>query len=296
MNKEKKLVSIVLINWNSFEFTKKCIENIRKTTLYPNYDVWLVDNGSTDGSLEKLVKKFGFLKTIRNRKNMGFAYALNQGYKNSQGDFVGYVGSDAVVLEGWMQELVSVLEESPEIGVVGAREVSKLVAQDKRELDKIKNQPNVEKMTLPVCWLVKRSLIKKIGFLDAEFFSPAYGEEADWNFRARKLGYKIIRVSRSNVIHFGSAVIREKLGDKKYFTLINYHRLRSMLFNLSLFDLLRFVPGLGLIFLNSFFNGSFPELIRSYWFNAKDWKLILEQRKAKRRFIPFKKPVFTVID
>ena len=65
---EEKLVSIILINWNSYGLTSRCIENIRKNTDYPNYEVWVVDNGSRDGSFEGLKRDFPFLKTIKNEK------------------------------------------------------------------------------------------------------------------------------------------------------------------------------------------------------------------------------------
>ena len=68
-----------------------------------------------------------------------------------------------------------------------------------------------------------------------------------------------------------------------------------MLFNLSIPDLLRFVPGLGLIIVNSFFTPSFFHIMESYRLNAKDWKLIMGQRKKGRLYVPFKEPKFTVI-
>ena len=291
----KPLVSVVLINWNSHKMARESISNIMKTAAYPNYEIYVVDNGSKDGSVEKISEEFPSVKIIKNAENKGFAYALNQGYRDSKGAYVGQVNVDCTMLDGWLGEMVKVLESSPEIGIVGAREVSREQANNAAELAKIRDEPNIEKMTLPVCWLVKREIIDKIGYLDAEFFSPAYGEEADWNFRARKIGYKVVKVNRANTIHEGSAVIKKAVGDKRYFVLINYHRLRSMLFNLSAIDLLRFVPGLGLIVFNSIFNGTFFLVLKSYWLNIKDWKLIMRQRREKRLFVPFKEPKFTVI-
>jgi hypothetical protein len=293
---EGKLVSLIFLNWNSYELTKKSIETTRKNTSYPNYEMWLVDNASSDGSFEKLKKEFPFLKTIRNAKNMGFAYAMNQGYRDAKGAYLGYMASDATVLEGWLDEMVKVLESDEKIAVVGAREINEAQMNDPAELEKVRSQPNIEKLTLPVCWLIKKEMIEKIGYMDTEYFSPAYGEESDWNFRAHNLGYKIVRVSKANAVHLGSAVIRKHVGDRKYTILINYHRLRSMLFNLSIADLLRFVPGLGLIIVNSFFTPSFFHIMKSYWLNIKDWKLIMQQRKAKRSYIPFREPKFTVVE
>ena len=293
---DEKLVSIILVNWNSYELTKNCIEKIKENTSYKNYEIYMIDNGSADGSIERLGKEFPFLKITRNRKNRGFTYAINQGYKDANGPYLCHVNSDAVVLKGWLEEALKVLESSPDIAVVGATEVSQELADNKEELEKIRQRPNIEKLTLPVSFVTRKELIEKFGYYDAEYFSPAYGEESDWNFRLHNAGFRIVKASRFNVVHAGSAISRKNLGDRKYTILINYHRVRSMLFNLSIPDLLRFVPGLGLIIVNSFFTPSFFRIMKAYWLNIKDWKLILQQRKAKRSYIPFKEPRFTVVE
>ncbi len=295
MAERGKLVSIILINWNNYDMTKNCIKSIKQNTDYSNYEIYLIDNGSTDGSFEKLKKEFKDLKTIVNSRNKGFAYALNQGYKTAKGFYLSHINNDAIVLNGWLSAAIKVLESNSKIAIAGFREVSLEQSKNAEELKKIREEPDIEKMTLPVGWVTKKKMIQKIGYLDAEFFSPIYGEEADWNFRARNMGYKIVRVSKANVVHFSSVDTKKHLGYSKYLVLINYHRLRAMLFNLSLLDLLRFVPGLGLILFNSVWQGTLIPLLKSYWLNLMDWKLILKQRKFKRRFIPFKDEKFTVI-
>jgi len=296
MPQKAKLVSIILINWNNFEMTRNCILSIKKNTNYPNYEIYLVDNGSVDGSIEKLEKEFHFLKIIRNPRNKGFPYALNQGYMEAKGYYLCHVNNDAVLLDGWLEEAIKVLESGPGIAIAGFREVTAEEASDSIKLQKARSEPDMEKMTLPVGWVTKKEMIKKIGYLDAEFFSPIYGEEADWNFRARNKGYRIVRASKANVIHYSSVDTKKAIGQKRYVVLINYHRLRAMLFNLSIIDLLGFIPGLGLILLNSIWQGTLLQILKSYWLNLKDWKLILGQRKQKRAYIPFKEPKFTIIE
>ncbi len=292
MEKEK-LVSVILINWNNFDMTKNCILALRKNTRYKNYEIWLVDNGSEDGSFGKLKKEFPFLRTISNPRNMGFPYALNQGYRAARGYYLCHINNDAILLENWLEEAIKVLESDKRIAISGFREITEEEAKNPEKLKKIRSSPNQEKMTLPVGWVTKKEIIEKVGYLDAEFFSPIYGEEADWNFRARNMEYKIVRASRANVVHYSSVDTKKAIGQKKYLVLINYHRLRAMLFNLSVIDLLRFVPGLGLILFNSIWQGTLSQVLKSYWLNLKDWKLIMRQRKAKRKYIPFKEPKFT---
>ena len=290
------LASVIIINWNNYEMTKKCIESVIKNTEYPNFEVWLIDNGSTDKSFEKLKKEFPFLKTIKNEKNKGFPYALNQGYRSAKGVYLVPLNNDAVVLNGWLSEAIKVIESGEKIAVAGCTEVSAEEANDWRALEKIRGRPNVEKMTLPVAWVTTKKMIEKIGYMDTEFFSPIYGEEADWNFRARKLGYRIIRASKSNVIHLSSQDTKKILGAKKQWVLMNFHRHRAILFNLSIFDILHFVPGLLYIVFAAIEYGMLFPLLKSYWLTLKDWKLILRQRKKKRIYVEFKEPTFTLVN
>lgn len=296
MKEKTKLASIVLVNWNNYEMTRNCIKRIKKITKYPNYELYLVDNGSSDGSAEKLEKEFKYLKIIRNKENKGFPYALNQGYREAKGYYVGHMNNDVILLNGWLEEMIKVLESDPKIAIAGVREVSKEESESPEKLARIRSEPDLEKMTLPVGFMTRKETVEKVGYLDTEYFSPVYGEEADWNFRARNLGYKVIRASKSNVMHYSSVDSKKGFGNRKYLILTNYHRLRAMLFNLSLIELLRFVPGLALILLNSIWQGTSFWILKSYWLNLKDWKLILEQRKKKRGYIPFKEPKFSVID
>lgn len=289
------LASIIIINLNNYAMTKQCIESILQKTKYSNYEIVLVDNGSVDNSFQKLKKEFLFVKTIRNDKNYGFPYALNQGYRDSKGFYLAPINNDAIVLNDWLTNAINVLKSDKLVAVAGCTEVSQDSSKNKRQLKKLTSLPNVEKMTLPVAWVTTRKMIDEIGYLDTEFFSPIYGEEADWNFRARKIGYKIIRASGALVVHSSSHDTKKILGNKKQFILINFHRHRAMLFNLSFFELLRFMPGLSMIFLTSIFNGTFFWLLKSYWLTLKDLKLIIEQRKKNRLFVEFKEPKFTEI-
>ncbi|MBI5553659.1 MAG: glycosyltransferase family 2 protein [Candidatus Diapherotrites archaeon] len=287
------LASVIIINWNNYAMTRACINRVLENTAYPHYEIWLIDNGSVDGSFEKLKKDFPFLKTMANSENKGFPYALNQGYREAGGFYLAPLNNDALVLSGWLEEGIQVLESDLLIAVAGCREVTDAQAADPVTLERIRNEPNAQKMTLPVAWVTRKSMVEKIGYLDAEFFSPVYGEEADWNFRARNQGFKIIRVSRSLVIHHSSQDSKKILGNEKQFILMNFHRHRSMLFNLGILDLLRFVPGLGLIFVQAASAGMLGPLLKSYWMSVRDWKEILRQRRQKRGFVPFKEPEFT---
>ncbi|MFH1663408.1 MAG: glycosyltransferase family 2 protein [archaeon] len=292
-----KLTSIVITTWNSFDLTKQCIESVVKNTIFP-YEIILVDNGSKDKSIEKLEKEFSKLKNlkiIKNKVNKGFPYALNQGYREAKGFYVIHLNNDAFVTENWLEELIKTIDSNEKFVVVGVKEVFPEKFKDKKLIEEIKQKPNKEKLTLPVGWITKKKFIQEIGFTDAEHFSPIYGEEADWNFRARKKGYKIIECSKCIVVHYSSQDSRKGMKAKNHYILLNTHCLRSFFFNLGLIDLLRFVPGMGLILLQSIKDGRFFWLIKAYWNNIKDIKMILKERAKRKKsvFVPFKEPKFS---
>jgi hypothetical protein len=293
----KKLTSIIVTTWNSFDLTKQCIDSIKENTSI-DHEIILVDNGSKDGSIERLEKNFRNLKNltiIKNKVNKGFAYALNQGYRAAKGHYVVYLNNDAFVTKGWLEELIKTIDSNEKFAVVGVKEVSPMQFKDKKFIEKIKQKENREKLTLPVGWITKKKFIKEIGYTDAEHFSPIYGEEADWNFRARKKGYKIVECSKCIVVHFSSQDSSKGIGRKNHYILLNTHRLRSFFFNLGFVDLMKFVPGMLLILLQSIKDGKFFWLMKAYYNNLKDLKLILRERTKRKKspFIPFKEPKFT---
>lgn len=116
-------VRVVVLNWNSAWFTRRCIRALQETD-YPadRVEVVLVDNGSIDGSLELLRREFPELRIIANGVNLGFAEGCNRGMRDRGGvDHVALVNNDTVVEPGWLRSLVDVLESDPDVGAVAAR-------------------------------------------------------------------------------------------------------------------------------------------------------------------------------
>ncbi len=292
---ENKLVSIIILNWNGYQITKTCIESVRKNTTYPNYEILLIDNGSTDGSPEKLKSDFPEIHLIMNECNKGFSYGVNQGYRESRGYYLFHLNNDTEVTKEWIEAALKTLESDPKIALVGCTEISQEEATNPQTLERLRQKADREVMTVPVAWVLRKETVKEIGYLDAEHFSPVYGEEMDWNYRARSRGYRVLRSSGCLIVHYHSVDTKSNVGTERFYLLTNTHRLRSMLMNLSWFQLLRYVPGLGLIFLNSFKEGMTKILLNSYWRNIQNLPMIMEQRRRRKNdpYIPFLEPVFT---
>lgn len=270
-----KKVSIIILNWNGKELTRACLNSIKKNTEYPNYEIIVVDNGSTDGSVEMLEKDFPEVRLVKNRENLGFGGGNNQGIEIAKGDYLFLLNNDTLVTKGWLSSAVEIMESNSKVASVG----SALVAPKAQLNDGV----NFDKEKDTVCgaaMLMKRKVVERIGAFDVENFSPIYGEETDWNYRARNVGYKVIETSRSRVVHLGSVSTKKQNPDQ--YLLLNTHRLKAMLYNDSPLSFLKRIPGLGLIFLRSFGEGMTLLLFRSYWNNLKSWRNILEERRKRK--------------
>jgi GT2 family glycosyltransferase len=230
-------VTIVISNWNGKKDTVECLESIRKIG-YPNYEVILIDNASTDGSSVFLRKKFPEIKLFDNKENLGFAGGNNVGiqYAMKKGtDYVLLLDNDTKVDQNFLTELVEVSQNNPRIGIVGPKIYfyhnpkqivciganfnfwtgqSSLIGYkqfDNGQFDTIRYVDYVSGCAL----LIKRDTIKKIGILYARYHS--YYEETEWCVRAREAGYKVCSVPKAKIWHKVSTTARKISGYSQYY-------------------------------------------------------------------------------
>jgi len=252
------LVSIIIVNWNEKKLLKECLTSIKDCTDYPNFGVIVVDNGSTDGSVEMIRRNFPFVKLIVNKTNLGFAKANNQGIKRALregADYIFLLNNDTKVIHGdWLTRMVEIAEANPDVGIVGC----KLIYPDGRiqhaggrinvrgafnigtgqrdngTYDEIKDVDCV----IGAAFMIKRKVVQKIGLLD-EGFSPAYFEETDYCVRASMAGYRIIYNPRTTIIHYEGVTVKRVLLKPRRDFIRHKNRLRFMLLNFPLKWLLR---------------------------------------------------------
>lgn len=220
---KKPLVSIICVNWNGGEVFRQCLKSILKIS-YPNYEMIVIDNGSVDQSIQylKKIKDEGMkIKIIRNKTNLGFAKANNQGFNKSSGEYILLLNNDTKVKPDFLSKLVQRLAMDKSIGVIQP----KIYLMDKPGyldnagsfLTRIgflthlgfgeKNGSEFEKereifSAKGACMLVRREVIEKVGLFDNDFFS--YFEESDFCWRVWMGGWR--------VLFFPDAVIYHKLG------------------------------------------------------------------------------------
>lgn len=213
----KKLTSIVILTHNELEHTKACLESVRRNTPEP-HEIIVVDNGSTDGTLDYLkeqVSKFTDIWVIRNTLNRGFAAGSNQGISVAEGEYVLLLNNDTFVTEGWLGRMLDVFRRHPETGIVGpmSNYVSgpQLVTDvgynniDELNAFAVRWSGENDEQSFPIyrvvgfCLLAKKEVIRKIGGLDERFGSGNF-EDDDFCSRAVLAGYEA-RVARDVYIH-----------------------------------------------------------------------------------------------
>ena len=217
----RNLTSIVILTFNELEYTKRCVESIRRHTPEP-YEIIFVDNGSKDGTikwLRELVKQNSHVKLIENGRNLGFAKGCNQGIEAAAGEFILLLNNDTVVTEGWLAGMLECLHRMPDAGIVGpmTNQISGIQKVETVDYDSIeglddyartfrqKNRHRCIKARRVVgfCMLFRKDLVDKIGPLD-ESFGTGNFEDDDFCVRAALAGYRNVIAGDVFIHHFGS--------------------------------------------------------------------------------------------
>lgn len=215
---DPRKVTIIILTWNGLEYTKRCLETLRNKTEFQNYAVMVVDNGSTDGSVEYL-RSIPWIRCIENSDNRGFTRANNQAIAlcDDGSDVVLLNNDTEVIQDDWLTQLQRSAYKSPDIGIVGARlrqpggmlqhagtymPIDTFWGQQIGSLEKDINQYNSDAEVEGVvfaCAYIKREVLNKVGLLDEDYFS--YFEDTDYCLKAKRQGFKIICCGSATLIH-----------------------------------------------------------------------------------------------
>ena len=222
--KKKPLVAIIVVNWNKKELTADCLRTLKMTD-YKNFELILVDNGSTDGSIEYLMKIWPKMHIIKLDENYGYTTGTNIGWKYARkklnADYICAMDNDIVTLQPeWLTLIVDELEKSPQRGIGSGKHLfpdgrlqtpyigaDKTYKMDTGEYNHIKE---VEAFVGPAI-VIKKQVIEKVGYYDENFF---YGpNDLDYCHRARRAGFKLVYNGLSKSVHIGSASGRSPKKD-----------------------------------------------------------------------------------
>ena len=225
-------LSIVIVSYNTQEFLKECIYSIKKTTKNLNYEIIVVDNASSDNSVEMLKKHFPEVVAIENKKNLGFSKANNAGVKKSSGRYVLFLNPDTVVYKDALFNMLRFMDQHKKAGAATCKLImpngklddaahrgfpnpwnsfsyflglSKLFPSSRLfggynlgflDLSKIHE--------IDACagafMVVRREAGEKIGWWDEDYFF--YGEDLEFCFRLKEEGWKIYFVPSVSVLHY----------------------------------------------------------------------------------------------
>ncbi|HEY3612238.1 MAG TPA: glycosyltransferase [Gaiellales bacterium] len=213
------LVSIAILTLNAGEHTRACLASIERTT--EDYELLLVDNGSTDGTVELLrayAAERPHVRLVLNGENRGFAGGNNQALALARGRYVVLLNNDTIVTEGWLGRMIAALEATPGAGLAGP--VSNYVAGPQLVEAGYATSDGIEPFArdwalahagesavvprlIGFCLLLRREVVDAVGALD-ESFGAGNFEDDDYCLRARAAGFGCVIARAAFVHHTGS--------------------------------------------------------------------------------------------
>ena len=210
-------VTVVIPTFNRYDYTRRCLESLRQLA-YPNLDVILVDNGSKDGTPERVHAEFPEVQLIRLSANLGYAAACNAGIRASTGPFILFLNNDTRVIDPMMmQTLVQEMEQDTRLAATGPI----LVDYKTLEVDNRRRfvRPGHGFALAPgSCLMVRRSALERVGLFDESFFS--YFEDLDLFARLLDAGFGMRQCRETKIAHEGGATA----GRSSAFTLYYQNR------------------------------------------------------------------------
>ena len=235
-------VGVVILNHNGKALAEKCLRSVMESP-YPNKDIIVVDNASSDGSVAHLRALFPGVTILENAENLGVAGGRNRGFREAVrrgNDFVLSLDNDAYIDRRLIEELVAVAESDLRIGVLGPKTYSddgsdriqcaggritytQNVCSERGAGETDRGQyDRIEDMDyFPGCgFMARREVFERLNFLDEAFYGYGH-EDTDFCMRAVRLGYRVVYVPQAIMWHRGSTTIGGYSPRKKYLEAVN---------------------------------------------------------------------------
>lgn len=304
---KNNLVSIVLLAYNHLNYTKKCIESILEFTKDVNYELILVNNGSTDETKDYF-DSLDNVKVVNIKENVRVCNGFNEGIFYSEGKYIACVCNDFIFTYNWLDNLIKCIESDDKIGYVssGASSISNLQQidlkfnniQEMHEKAKTYNVSDPKKWEerirlLPCVLMCRAELLKKVGGYDPVFY---YGEFADddISFRIRREGYKLVYAGDTFTYHFGSVTTKKAQVENSSLDIsrkifIDRYGIDSWIegmFNTNICNLVRYKnkDSIGILGINTFCGGT-PLQIKNIFRQKGINNVKVVNFSEKRRYI-----------
>jgi len=234
-------VSIVVVTFNTRKLLLDCLAPVFETIKEISFEVWVVDNNSTDGTLEATRERYPAVNTIENKENLGFAAANNQAFRQMKGRYALLLNTDTVLTNGAVKELYDFMEANPEAGMA----CGQLLNQGGSKQNSIATFPNLLslccnetllRILLPkrfpskrreyvsplevdscigACLIVRKEAMDDIGFFDERYFF--FLEETDWAYRMKLGGWGVYFVPTARIFHGQGKTVGSSLNSRIMF-------------------------------------------------------------------------------
>lgn len=225
-------LSILIVNWNSKDYVRSCLETVRKTCGLLSPQIVVVDGGSFDGCGEMLASEFPEVEFLQSDDNVGFGRSNNLGFAKVRGEFLLLLNPDTELLPESVSELLGQMTVLPKVGMIGPRLlnsdgslqtscVKALPTPVRQMLDSeflrrlfpksrlwgtweafSSSTPVEVEAVSGACMLLPSNVFRQVGGFSPEFFM--YGEDMDLCAKVRKQGFKVYHDPRAQVVHHGS--------------------------------------------------------------------------------------------
>jgi GT2 family glycosyltransferase len=256
-------ISIIIVNWNTKKLLLDCIRSIHETVKNISFEIWLVDNASTDGSVEAVKQNYPDVKIIQNTKNLGFAAANNKALKKMQGQYALLLNTDTVLTNGAVEDLFDFMEKNSDAGMA----CGQLLNQDGSKQNSVANFPGIHSLVcnesllqilfpkkflgkrreykkpvevdscIGACLMVRKKAMDEVGLLDENYFF--FFEETDWAYRMKQAGWRIYFVPSAKIFHIQGQTVGHNVVSR-----IMFYRSRYIYFkkwHKNSYPLIRFI-------------------------------------------------------
>ncbi len=267
-------LSIVIVSWNTADILAQCLDSVYAPAPEVSFEVWVVDNASTDGSAVMVQQRYPQVNLLINETNVGFATANNQAIRRCTGDYVLLLNPDTIVHAGALSTLTHFLDQNPAAGACGARllnpdgslqlssypaptlgrELLRMFHLDGRiryHMDQWDtNKPHMVESLLGACILARRPILESIGFMDETYFM--FSEEIDLCYRIRQADWHIYWVPQAQIVHLGGQSTRQVKTEmflRLYEGKLRYMRKHYGRFQATLYKLVLLVASLARVLL-----------------------------------------------
>jgi len=224
-------VSIIIVSWNTRDLLANCLTSIIQTAADLTFEIIVIDNGSTDGSVEMVQHQFPHIQLVENKANVGFAGANNQGLTLGQGRYLLLLNSDTILMTNSLIQSIHFMDTHLEVGLCGVKllnpdttfqasyanfptlksEFLNATGLGKRLISPYYPSPRPwpDEVAHKVDWvpgafmLLRGQVFEQVGGMDPSYWM--YSEETDWCYRLKQAGCQIYYLPQVTIIHLGGA-------------------------------------------------------------------------------------------